>query len=220
MTLGIDAFRRDGALKLPRLFGEAALARLRALDVRGPGSRLQDPTLPELIAPARAVASELLGGDAFPVRAVLFDKTVDGNWAVGWHQDRAIPVRERVDVEGFGPWSRKDGILHAAPPVAVLERMATLRIHIDPVDADNAPLVAALGTHRIGMTPAADAAAIAERHPQVVCFAEPGDVWAYSTPILHASERACRPRRRRVLQVDFAVDALPGGLEWAGIGAG
>lgn len=49
------------------------------------------------------------------------------------------------------------------------------------------------------------------------CLAEPGDVWLYATPILHASEAAKAPLRRRVLQVDYAVDDLPGGLEWLGI---
>lgn len=218
LTLDLAAFRRDGALKLPRLFDDAALARLRSLEVRGPGARLQDAVLPALIAPATAAASVLLDGEAFAVRAVLFDKTAESNWAVAWHQDRTIPVRDRVEVEGFGPWSRKDGILHVAPPVAVLERMATLRIHIDRVGADNAPLMAALGTHRLGMAPAVNAATIAEQYPQVACLAEPGDAWAYSTPILHASERARTPSRRRVLQIDYATDALPGGLVWVGVG--
>lgn len=103
------------------------------------------------------------------------------------------------------------------PPVAVLERMATLRIHIDAVDADNVPLRAALGSHRIGLVPARKAAAVAGNLQQIVCLAEPGDVWAYSTPILHASDRAAKPIRRRVLQVDFAVDDLPYGLEWSGV---
>jgi hypothetical protein len=48
-------------------------------------------------------------------------------------------------------------------------------------------------------------------------LAEAGDVWAYSTPILHASERATEPTHRRVLQVDYAVGELPGGLAWLGV---
>ena len=191
---------------------------MRTLPIDGPGTRLHDPGLADLISPATAAASELLGAEARPVRAVLFDKTPAANWAVAWHQDRTIPVRERIESEGFGPWSRKDGTLHVAPPVAVLERMATLRIHIDPVSPENAPLKAALGSHRIGLVPATEAAATAGELPQAVCLAEPGDVWAYSTPILHASERARRPSRRRVLQVDYAAFDLPGGLEWAGVG--
>jgi len=215
--LDLEAFRRDGALRIAGLFDAARLGPLGVFEIAGPGVRLQDPRLAELIAPATATASELLGAQAFPVRAVLFDKTAEANWAVAWHQDRTIPVRARVDAEGFGPWSRKDGILHVAPPVVVLERMATLRIHIDPVGADNAPLVAALGSHRIGVISAGEAAGAAGRYPQVTCLAEAGDVWAYSTPILHASDRAVAPTRRRVLQIDYATEDLPHGLEWSGV---
>lgn len=217
LILDIAAFRRDGALRLPQLFDEAQLVSLRELPTDGPGVRLHDARLPDMIAPATVAASGLLGAPARPVRAVLFDKTAGANWLVAWHQDRTIPVRDRVEAPGYGPWSRKDGLLHVMPPVAVLERMATLRIHIDPVEVGNAPLRAALGSHRLGLAPAAEAARTAEGLPQLVCLAEAGDVWAYSTPILHASDRAARPARRRVLQVDFAVDDLPHGLEWSGI---
>ena len=147
----------------------------------------------------------------------FFDKTPNSNWAVGWHQDRTIVVRERRKVEGFGPWSRKDGLLHVTPPMEILAAMATLRIHLDACGPGNAPLRIALGSHRLGRIPAGDVAERASRFPQVDCLAEAGDVWAYSTPILHASERARTPSRRRVLQVDYAADRLPGGLEWAGI---
>lgn len=217
MSVDLQQFEEEGALRLRALFGLERLESLRALAVDGPGTRLRSPALPALIEPATTAASGLLGAVAWPVRAVLFDKTSSANWAVAWRQDRTIPVRERRDVEGFGPWSLKDGLLHVMPPVAVLERMATLRIHIDPVGARNAPLRVAAGSHRIGLVPAAEAAATAARHREIVCLAEPGDVWAYSTPILHASDRAAEPSRRRVLQVDFAVDDLPFGLEWSGV---
>jgi hypothetical protein len=213
----IEAFRRDGALRIAGLFDAAGLVALDMFEVAGPGVRLQDARLEAAIAPATDAATALLDAVARPVRAVLFDKTAEANWLVAWHQDRTIPIRERRDAPGFGPWSRKDGILHVMPPVGVLERMVTVRIHIDPVGPDNAPLRAALGSHGIGLVPAAEAAATAARLPQIVCLAAPGDVWAYSTPILHASDRAAAPTRRRVLQVDYAVDDLPYGLEWSGV---
>lgn len=210
-------FRRDGALRIAGLFGAARLEAFRVFEGAGPGVRLQDPRLEAAIAPATEAAGAILGAEARPVRAVLFDKTAEANWSVSWHQDRTIPVRERRDAHGYGPWSRKDGILHVMPPVSVLERMVTLRIHIDPVGPDNAPLRAALGSHRIGLVPAKQAATLAADLPQVVCLAAAGDVWAYSTPILHASDRAAAPTRRRVLQIDYATDDLPHGLEWSGV---
>jgi post-segregation antitoxin (ccd killing protein) len=151
------------------------------------------------------------------VRAVLFDKTAEENWALGWHQDRTIVVRERREVPGFGPWSTKQGLLHVAPPIAILEGMATFRIHIDRCGSDNAPLKVASGSHRIGYVAAGDAGTRAAEFPLLICNAEAGDVWAYSTPILHASDRAEVASHRRVLQVDYSAVDLPSGLEWAGV---
>jgi hypothetical protein len=42
-----------------------------------------------------------------------------------------IAVRQRIDVMGFGPWSRKEGVWHVAPPIGVLAAMRTLRVHLD-----------------------------------------------------------------------------------------
>jgi ectoine hydroxylase-related dioxygenase (phytanoyl-CoA dioxygenase family) len=215
--LDLDAFRRDGALHLPGLFADGGIAALAELASEGPGKRLRGRALSPLIEPATAAAKALIGDAAKPVRAVLFDKTPDANWAVAWHQDRTIVVRERLEMEGFGPWSRKDRLLHVAPPIEVLNGMATLRIHLDPCRADNSPLMVAVGSHRLGRVPAREVAGRAGQHAQLECLAEAGDVWAYSTPILHTSARARRPSRRRVLQVDYSVGDLPGGLAWAGV---
>lgn len=217
--MDVEAFRRDGALHLPGLLTGGEVEALHELAADGPGARLRNAALVSMIEAATKAARRLIGETALPVRAVIFDKTPQANWAVAWHQDRTIVVRERCEVEGFGPWSRKDGLQHVAPPVSVLNGMATLRIHLDPCGADNAPLKAALGSHRLGRVPAREVAARAAEHPLLTCLAEPGDVWAYATPILHASERAQTPSRRRVLQLDYAAAALPGGLQWAGIGA-
>ncbi|WP_156370251.1 phytanoyl-CoA dioxygenase family protein [Novosphingobium sp. Leaf2] len=161
--------------------------------------------------------TDLGGVPAHPVRAVLFNKAGDMNWALGWHQDRTIAVRQRVDTPGFGPWSVKRGIQHVEPPFAVIAAMLTVRIHIDRVDEDNAPLLVALGSHRLGRIAVTDVGAVVERCTIRPCLADAGDVWIYHTPVVHAS-RAARPgRRRRVLQVDYASQHLPAGLEWLGI---
>ena len=95
--------------------------------------------------------------------------------------------------------------------------MTTVRIHLDPVDADNAPLLIALGSHLGGRIPFDGIAAAIERTTSFACRAEAGDVWLYSTPILHASKPAAPGRHRRVLQADYAEERLPSGLEWLGI---
>lgn len=46
------------------------------------------------------------------VRSLLFDKTPEMNWPVAWHQDMTIAVARRVEVEGYGPWSKKESVPH------------------------------------------------------------------------------------------------------------
>jgi ectoine hydroxylase-related dioxygenase (phytanoyl-CoA dioxygenase family) len=161
------------------------------------------------------VVERHMGKKALPVRATLFDKRADRNWALGWHQDRTIAVKERREVEDYGPWTVKAGLHHVAPPASLLASMLTVRIHIDPVDAENAPLLIAPGSHKLGFVAESDIAGVVGRCGTRECLAEAGDVWIYSTLILHASARAAVVRRRRVLQIDFSADTLPGGLQWA-----
>jgi len=164
-----------------------------------------------------AAITERLGADAKPVRAILFDKSAGTNWTLGWHQDRTIAVARREAVPGFGPWSTKAGMPHVEPPFALIERMLTLRIHLDPVDAENAPLQVAPGSHRLGRIPEARIESVVRHCGTAICLAESGDAWLYATPILHASSAAVSPRRRRVLQIDFSADALPKPLAWLGV---
>ncbi|MEN2788267.1 phytanoyl-CoA dioxygenase family protein [Sphingomonas oligophenolica] len=217
-------FERDGA----QLFASAANAVLprieAALGALAPdraGSRLHGiSALPALVGTGTricAIAAEALGRPSRPVRAILFDKTAATNWSLGWHQDRTIVVAERRDVDGFGPWTIKAGLLHVAPPFDLLTRMVTLRLHLDPVGADNAPLMIAPGSHRFGRVAEPLIDGIVAACGVATCHAERGDVWLYATPILHASNAALAPSRRRVLQIDYAAEALPGGLEWLGI---
>lgn len=162
-------------------------------------------------------AASVLGESCRPVRAILFDKTAATNWALGWHQDRTIAVKERIPVDGFDTWSIKSGMQHVEPPIALLSDMVTLRVHIDPVPAGNAPLLIAPGSHKLGRIPEDEVGDVVQRCGTVACLADAGDIWLYATPILHASDAATAPMHRRVLQVDFAVSDLPGGLEWLGV---
>jgi hypothetical protein len=212
---GAELHAGAAASLLPDL--EAALV---GLPDEQAGIRLHGiPALAALLRPHRpigALAAQTLGAEARPVRALLFDKTAATNWTLGWHQDRTIVVQERVDVPGFGPWTNKSGLQHVAPPFALLEAMVTLRIHLDPIPADNAPLLVAPGSHRLGRIAEDRIDAVVARCGTAACLAEPGDVWRYATPILHASA-AGNGSRRRVLQVDYAAVRLPGGLRWLGL---
>jgi hypothetical protein len=164
-----------------------------------------------------AIAAHRLGRKARPVRAILFDKSATTNWSLGWHQDRTIAVKRRIDVEGFGPWTLKAGLQHVAPPFDLLSRMITIRVHIDPVTQDNSPLLVAVGSHSFGKISEDKIEGIVKASEIFACLAVRGDAWVYSTPILHASEASRSSAGRRVLQVDYSVDELPDGLEWLGV---
>jgi ectoine hydroxylase-related dioxygenase (phytanoyl-CoA dioxygenase family) len=174
---------------------------------------------PLLVAdgPVGAIAATALHGDCRPVRAILFDKTPDANWTLGWHQDRTIAVRERREVPGFGPWTRKQGLIHVEPPFGMIESMVTIRLHLDPVPADNAPLLIAPGSHRLGRIPEAEMDRVVQDCGTAICLAERGDIWLYATPVVHASGASRTTGSRRVLQIDYAAGPLPGGLAWLGL---
>lgn len=219
---GDPTLERVGALHVPAAFEPAVLAALdEALAPHPrsrPGARLGSAAgLDALLAPAEAIASSLLGVGARPVRALLLDKGDERNWALGWHQDRVIALRRRIDLPGFSGWTVKAGIDHAVPPFALIERMLILRVHLDPAGPGNGPLRVAPGSHRLGPIAEGDVEAIAARLGSFTCLAEAGDVWVCSAPILHASERASAGGRRRVLQLSYSADDLPGGLEWLGV---
>ena len=217
-------FDADGAALHPG----AALPLLPALDAiadRAPrdraGTRLHDdPALAALLnaGPLHAIAADAIGSTARAVRAILFDKSPAVNWALGWHQDRTIVVQERHDVPGFGPWSVKAGLQHVEPPFDVIAAMVTLRVHLDDVPADNAPLLIAPGSHRLGRVSEAAIDDVATCGDSIACLARRGDVWAYATSIVHASASSGRAGRRRVVQIDYAASDLPAPLAWRGVG--
>jgi len=155
-----------------------------------------------------------LPSEPFPVRALYFNKSPDANWLVPWHQDLTIALRAPAEAPGFGPWSTKDGIPHVQPPVEMLEKMLTIRLHLDDADESNGALRVLPGSHRLGrLTPQR----IQERRGQgsvFSCGAAAGDALLMRPLLLHASGRSASTRERRVLHIEYAAFGLPDGLEW------
>jgi hypothetical protein len=213
---------RDGAQLVAHVLSpkevQELLAALAPVDEGQAGSRLANlAEFRDWLGPdgiVGQVAAHWLGAKATPVRAILFDKNPGTNWALGWHQDRTIAVSRREDIFGFKNWNRKSGIDHVEPPFELIERMITVRVHLDRVADSNAPLLISPGTHRLGKVDERSLAEVVERHGCVECLADAGDMWAYRGAILHASKRALSPHRRRVLQVDYSADELPAPLQW------
>jgi hypothetical protein len=212
----------DGAELFPTVLDGSGLAEIERFLPSAPGAgvriyRNRELALWLLEGPVGALLRGILGPTTRPVRAILFNKTAQTNWALGWHQDRTICVRKRIEVPGFRHWTKKAGALHVEPPFGLLERMLTARIHLDPVPEGNAPLLIAPGSHRLGRLEEHDIARVVRECGTYACLSAAGDVWLYRTPILHSSERATSVSGRRVVQVDYAADVLPVGLEWLGV---
>lgn len=154
------------------------------------------------------------GCEAFPVRAIFFDKNPEANWLVPWHQDLAIAVAEQIETPGFTGWSVKDGIIHVHPPEEILSGMIALRIHLDDCNASNGALRLIAGSQRSGKIPAAEVSRWTSIKAEVVCEVPKGGALLLRPLLLHASSPAKSPSHRRVLHIEFATQKLPNHLEW------
>lgn len=156
----------------------------------------------------------LLPDGLSPVRSILFDKTEGENWPVRWHQDLTIAVSNEQPVEGYGPWSRKDGIHHVQPPLSLLQGMVTIRLHLDDTPEENGPLWVIPGSHRAGVV-SLELVADAEKEVAEVCVCQAGDALLMKPLILHSSRRSLWPNRRRVIHLEYArLEDLDPRLQW------
>lgn len=163
----------------------------------------------------RAVVKTILGSDARVVRGILFDKTDGANWKVPWHQDVTIAVDRRVEAAGYGPWSMKAGVLHVQPPACVLERMVSVRLHLDDCPKENGALRVIAGSHASGKLEERLIQDLAERSVAVTCAMQRGGVLVMRPLLLHASSASSIPGHRRIVHFDYAATELPPGMGWA-----
>ena len=150
------------------------------------------------------IASAVLDARAAPYRATLFAKTASANWLVVWHQDTALPLERRREVEGWGPWSTKDGVVYAHAPTAALERLVALRVHLDDSNPENGPLRVIPGSHALGvLSDAALRDLVAHEHPHE-CIVARGGIMVMRPLLVHASSKSAAPAPRRVLHIEYA----------------
>jgi len=168
-----------------------------------------------IAGPLRLIAEEIFRKRARPVRLILFDKSADMNWNLGWHQDRVIAVAASADVEGFRNWTRKHGAVHVEPPFAFIERMITIRLHCDDCGPENGALEVLSGSHRLGSLNDEETAMLASASESTLLDCGAGDALVLATSIVHRSRPSMTAKRRRVIHVDFSVDDLPPPLQWA-----
>src|SRR5882724_5068972 len=151
------------------------------------------------------IAQEILGYSAFPFRATLFDKSSVANWLVVWHQDTALPVQERHDTPGWGPWSVKEGVIYAHAPADALSQVLALRVHLDDSRADHGPLRVLPATHKSGVLSDGVMLSLASELAPVECLVPSGGVLAMRPLLVHASSKSQVAAPRRVLHIEYAA---------------
>lgn len=197
----------------------ASALRENATAPAGRGGRrnlLDEPVVRELAHSdeIRHLVTPILGEDAFVVRGILFDKTEGANWKVPWHQDVTIAVKSRVEVDGFGPWSTKQGVLHVQPPDYVLQKMLSVRIHLDNCPATNGALRVIPKSHRNGKLSETAIAGMIQGCEAVTCEVGAGGALLMRPLLIHSSSASETPAHRRVVHLDYANISLPDGLSW------
>ena len=208
-----DGIDTNGFETFERLIPEDKLAPVRGLlaDEKLPRSRagirhaMRHPTVaifassPELLQIAQAA----LGGDAFPFRATIFHKAQASNWLVVWHQDTALPLREKREATGWGPWSVKEGLIYAHAPARVLEKVVALRVHLDNSLPENGPLRVVPGSHKYGVLDEEQIHRLVAESTSVECLAGSGAVLAMKPLIVHSSSKSISTTPRRVLHIEY-----------------
>ncbi len=162
----------------------------------------------------RSLIDPILGPDAIAVRGILFDKTPGANWKVPWHQDLSIAVMKQIDLSGYGPWSVKAGVPHVQPPVEILQRMLTVRLHLDDCGLENGPLLVLPGSHVHGILNGEQVDRFRREGTSVPATVARGGAVLMRPLLLHASHAATSPGHRRVIHIEYAGAKLPAGLEW------
>ena len=153
------------------------------------------------------IAQQILGSSAFPFRATLFDKSSAANWLVVWHQDTALPLRERHETPCWGPWSVKDGVVYAHAPANALSQVLALRLHLDDSTAENGPLRVLPKTHTLGVLSDEELHDLSTRVAAIDCLVPRAGVLAMRPLIVHASSKSQSHAPRRVLHIEYAASA-------------
>ena len=179
---------------------------------------LRHPAIAALAGNARllGIAQEILSRRALPFRATLFDKSPTSNWLVVWHQDTALPLRDRREAPGWSPWSVKEGVIYAHAPAHALCDVLALRVHLDDSTAENGPLRVLPGSHKDGVLSDDAIHELVARVPIVDCMIARGGILAMRPLLVHSSSKSRSTGSRRVIHIEYSASmTIADGFELA-----
>lgn len=205
---------------------DRAFRRAEASVLRSRGHVYGVRNLVDVWPPARSVAEDaalregvaaVIGKDFGLVRSIFFDKPPGRTWALPWHRDLTIAVRDPQSASReFQRPTVKAGVPHVEAPAWLLRRMLTARVALDDVTDENGPLLVMPGSHEDANIDDLPHERDLEAHARSVHMCA-GDVLLIRPLVVHRSgpSKAGTKRHRRTLHFEFAPSGLlPGGLEW------
>jgi ectoine hydroxylase-related dioxygenase (phytanoyl-CoA dioxygenase family) len=157
--------------------------------------------------------NELGGPDYFLTKSIYFDKPENSNWFVSYHQDLSISVSDKFEIDGYKNWTVKKNQFGVQPPIKVLEKTITVRIHLDDIDQNNGALKVILKSHKKGITRFEKD--WAEQEEEVICNVREGAAMLMKPLTFHASKRSQSGNRRRVIHLEFCNQELESPLVWS-----
>ena len=119
------------------------------------------------------IARQILGYEARPFRATLFDKSPSSNWLVVWHQDTALPLLERREVFSVGDRGLLRRASSTPTPQQQLWNKSSRSVHLDESSDRNGPLRVLPGTRLRGVLTDDAIGRLASQIAPVDCFVEP-----------------------------------------------
>ena len=159
------------------------------------------------------VIQQLFGDNYFVVKSIYFDKSETSNWYVSYHQDLTISVENKIEKNGFGPWTVKQNQFAVQPPLDILESIFTVRIHLDETNENNGALKVIPKSHskNIFRPELIDWSTETEN----ICRVEAGGIMIMKPLLLHSSSRTTNNKKRRVIHIEFSNHELPTDMNWS-----
>jgi hypothetical protein len=147
------------------------------------------------------------------IQCTYFEKSIDKNWLVPFHQDLSIPVAEKINHPKLKLWSVKEDTVFVQPPEEILDQLTAVRLHLDENELNDGSLKVIPSSHQSGkleiLSPLKE-----KDGNSVICSVPKGGVLIMKPLLLHSSSKSFAKNKRRVLHFLFAPSNLPFGLRW------
>ena len=151
------------------------------------------------------------GEDFFITKSIYFDKPEKSNWFVSYHQDLTISVDKKMELKNFKNWTNKQNQFAVQPPIEILEKNFTIRIHLDKTTNENGALKIINKSHINRVCRIEDL----DLKTETICEVDKGGIMIMKPLLFHTSNKTINNERRRVIHIEFSNQQLPNGLEWS-----